>query len=494
MKKIKNTRNIYEEAITFDNIYAMWKIIKRTCKNRREVFSFSLNVNTNIMNIHNVLKSKTYTPGKYRTFMIFEPKARLVMSQSIFDKIINHFVANYYLIPYLESSLIDANVATRKEKGSSYAMELIKKYINKILINEKPEEIYCLKIDISKYFYSIDHELLIKMIKNRIQDKNVIHLIELIIAETNNDYVNQKKRFYNKKYNTEIPLYKENKGLSIGAMSSQFLAIFYLSGLDHYIKENLGCKYYIRYMDDFLILDTNKERLKEVWRLIDVEVTRLKLKTNNKSNLYRVTNGFNFLGFKYKLVNGKLMISHNKKTHYKIKKKLEYLINHDLVKYKRTLASYYGYFKIIGNTERGDFKMKYTEIFDDYKKKYQDTLVIVKEGIFYSSYFDDGKLLWYLFEYKYVNNKSSFGNTPYDKVIDKLRSLDISFVIVSKEEEVLVYRGDNEVYKMYLNLALKSFEKFTKQENLIKKLKLIFEQKPDSYDELNKYFDKFLDG
>ena len=118
MKKIKKTKSIYDEAITFDNIYAMWKIIKRTCKNRREVYTFSLNVNTNIMNIYNVLKSKTYPPGKYRTFMIFEPKARLVMSQSIFDKIINHFVANYYLIPCLESSLIDANVATRKENGS----------------------------------------------------------------------------------------------------------------------------------------------------------------------------------------------------------------------------------------------------------------------------------------------------------------------------------------------------------------------------------------
>ena len=493
MKKIKKTKSIYDEAITFDNIYAMWKIIKRTCKNRREVYTFSLNVNTNIMNIYNVLKSKTYTPGKYRTFMIFEPKARLVMSQSIFDKIINHFVANYYLIPFLESSLIDANVATRREKGSSYAMGLIKKYINKILINENPKEIYCLKIDISKYFYSIDHEMLIEMLKKKIQDKNVIHLIKLIIAETNNDYVNKKIIGYNAKYNTEIPLYRENKGLSIGAMSSQFLAIFYLNGLDHFIKEKLGCKFYIRYMDDFLILDTNKERLKEVWRLIDMEVARLKLRTNNKSNLYRTTKGFNFLGFKYKLVNGKLIISHNKKTHYKIKKKLKYLKEHDLFKYKRTLASYYGYFKIIGNMERGDFKMKYIEIFEDYKKKYKDTLVIVKEGIFYSAYNDDGKILWYLFQYKYLNNKASFGNTPYDKVIDKLKSIDMSFVIVSKEEELLVCQKDDDVYKSFLNLAVKAYDKYSKEEYLVNKIRKVFQKNSDCFEKLDKYLDKYLE-
>ena len=190
--------------------------------------------------------------------MIFEPKPRLVMSQSITDKIVNHFVANYYLIPYMESSLIDANVATRIEKGSGYAMKLIKKYYNKMLINEKGKEIYCLKIDISKYFYTIDHNILLNQVEKKIIDKDVLNLIKVIISETNKDYINKSIDYYNEKFNTNIPQYKNNKGLSIGAMTSQFLAIFYLNDLDHYIKEELKCKYYVRYMDDFLILDTNK--------------------------------------------------------------------------------------------------------------------------------------------------------------------------------------------------------------------------------------------
>lgn len=294
MKNIKRSKNIYDQAITYENIYAMWKIIKRTCKNRKEVFLFSLNLNTNIYYIYYVLKNKIYKPQAYKTFMIFEPKPRLVMSQTIVDKIVNHFVANYYLIPYLEKSLIDSNVATRTKKGSSYAMKLLKKYYNQIQINENPSEIYCLKIDISKYFYTIDHNILLEKLQKKILDPDVLSLIKLIISETNKDYINQSINDYNRKYQTNIPLYKDSKGLSIGAMTSQFFTIFYLNDLDHYIKEELRCKYYIRYMDDFLILDTDKEKLKKYQELIAKEIEKLNLTVNKKSNIYKSSIGVYF--------------------------------------------------------------------------------------------------------------------------------------------------------------------------------------------------------
>lgn len=128
MKKKRKSKNIYDKYIALENLYNMWSIIRRICKNKMEVYYFSLNLNTNIMNIYNMLKNKTYKPSRYKTFMIFEPKPRLVMSQTVTDKLVNHFVANYYLIPFLDHSLIDANVATRKYKGSSYAMNLLIKY------------------------------------------------------------------------------------------------------------------------------------------------------------------------------------------------------------------------------------------------------------------------------------------------------------------------------------------------------------------------------
>ncbi len=430
----------------------------------------------------------------YRTFLIFEPKPRLVMSQTITDKIINHFVANYYLIPYMENSLIDSNVATRKNKGSSYAMKLIKKYYNKILINEQNKEIYALKIDVSKYFYTIDHEILLKKIQNKIEDKDVLNLIKIIISEANNDYVNISIKNYNDKFNTSIPYYQKGKGLSIGAMTSQFLAIFYLNDLDHYIKENLKCKYYIRYMDDFLILDTDKERLKKIQTKIFEKLEKTKLNVNEKSNIYKSSSGYVFLGYKYKVVNNKLKILFNKKTYYKIKRKLKYLYAKNKIQYNKSLASYYGYFTKVLKLKEINFKMKLIDKYKTYKDKYENTLVIIKEGIFYKTFEDDAKILWYIFDYKYVNDSVSFGNSPYDKVILKLNKLDISYIILDKDEIVLSHIRDEDAYLSYKSLSIKSYNKLIKTENLIDKLQMLMNNKPECYEKVNSMLDAWIEN
>ena len=420
MKNLRKNNIKYDDPITHENILYMWKIIKKTCKNKKAIFHFSLNLNTNINYIYYVLKNKCYQPSQYRAFMIFEPKARLVMSQTIIDKIINHFVANFYLIPILENSLIDTNVATRKGKGSSYAMNKLKIYFNKLLIHSPEKEIYCLKLDISKYFYTIDHEILINNLKKRIIDEDIIHLIHIIISETNKEYINETINQYKDKYQISIPYYKKNKGLSIGAMSSQFLAIFYLNELDHYIKEKLKCKYYIRYMDDFLILDNDKEKLKVVWKEIENELKKLKLELNNKTNIYKASQGFSFLGYTYRVVNDKLRISCYKKTYLRIQKKLLFLKDKYPMQYRKSLASYYGYFQNNLLKERESFKMKLIEKSQLFKKQYPNHIIIMQEGIFYKTFYEDALIIWYLFDYKCVKDTVSFGATPYDKVLAKL--------------------------------------------------------------------------
>ena len=491
MKKRARSKNIYERPITYENVFAIWNIVRRTCKNRREVFEFSLNLHSNLMNIYNSLKNRTYTPSAYRTFMIFEPKTRLVMSQTVFDKIVNHFVANFYLLPYLEDSLMDSNIATRKKKGSSYAMKLIRKYVNEITMKEHPNEIYCLKIDVSKYFYTIDHNILIDKLKNKIYDKDVISIIKKIMDETNRNYINNNICYYNNLYDSDIPFYFNNKGLSIGAMTSQFLAIFYLDDLDHLIVEKLGCKYLCHYMDDIVILDTDKEKLKRVWKIIEYEIEKLKLKVNKKSNLYRLTKGVDFLGFRYSYSNSKLHISYKSKTYYKIKRKLRYLEKNDLFKYKKTKASYYGYFKIGSkNYEREDYSMKNIEIYNAYKDKYPNTLVIVKEGIFYSSYNEDANILWHRFGYKHLDNKVSFGQIPYDRVINELKGNEISFCIVDKEREYFKFTGDDNLYNNYLVIANKAYERQKKEDFLVNKVKDVFKNNPSKYDDMVSFLDR----
>lgn len=126
------TSNIYFPPITFDQVTDTWNIVRKTCKNRKAVFRYHIQKNTNNYQLYQILLHKSYQPYPFRLFLIFEPKPRLVMSQIVSDKVVNHFVARYYLLPYLEKKLIDSNVATRKGKGSKYAEKLLQDYINEL--------------------------------------------------------------------------------------------------------------------------------------------------------------------------------------------------------------------------------------------------------------------------------------------------------------------------------------------------------------------------
>ena len=127
-------------------------------------------------------------------------------------------------------------------------------------------------------------------------------------------------------------------------MTSQIFAIFYLNDVDHYIKEQLHFKYAIRYMDDILILDTDKSKLLKSFKLIEKEINKLNLQINKKSNIYRLSTGISFLGYMFKLdKNNKLIIRYNNGTIRRITKKLKYLKKNDIEQYKRSFGSYQGY-------------------------------------------------------------------------------------------------------------------------------------------------------
>ena len=214
------------------------------------------------------------------------------------------------------------NVATRKGKGSKEAYNLFIKYINKLMYKSK--EIYVLKIDISKYFYNINHEMLLDMVKEKIKDKEVISFLSYILDSTNLEYINTKINYFNNKYNLDLPTYYFNKGLSIGSVCSQMLAVFNLNEFDHFIKEKLNCKYYIRYMDDGIIIDNDKERLKKVFNVLKKLIKKYKLEFNNKTRIYNSTSGFNFLGINYYVINKRIIKRISKRNKKKIIKKINY--------------------------------------------------------------------------------------------------------------------------------------------------------------------------
>ena len=182
--------SLYDDMIKFKNAKCMFNKIKRNCKNKQAIYNYKLYLNENLYRVLELLYKKEYKFSKYRIFMIRDPKFRIIMSENISDKLVNHMVSKYILLPSLESKLIDTNVATRINKGSRYAFDKFCEYINKLKYQKK--EIYVLKIDIKKYFYNIDHKILMKKVRKYIKDKDAIRIIVQILNTTNDKYINER--------------------------------------------------------------------------------------------------------------------------------------------------------------------------------------------------------------------------------------------------------------------------------------------------------------
>lgn len=262
---LKNKTNLYDSIVNIPYIENMYYEVRLKTKHRSKIVNFETYYMSNIINIYETLKTKSYHHSKYNVFLVKEPKYRIIMSENIFDKVVNHLISEYILLPLIEPRLIPMNVATRRDKGLKLGLSYTKDYINHL--KRKYDNFYILKCDIHKYFYSISHEKLIEKLRNILPDEEVIEVIKSILTSTyQNNTNNQIKRLvdhekeilrkannpYMKKRFEElstIPYYQEGRGLPIGNMTSQLFAIYYLNDLDHFIKEKLKIKYYIRYQD-----------------------------------------------------------------------------------------------------------------------------------------------------------------------------------------------------------------------------------------------------
>ena len=255
---MKRKNNLYSDLYDIDNIIKMTDKVLSKVKNKGRREKFHLYYSEHIINIKNRLESKNINLGKYNIFLITYPKCRVIMSQSIEDKIINHLIAEYLLVRVFENRYVDSMCATRVGKGSGYATKLMKKYLNEIKLKHK--NFYILKMDIKKYFYNIDHNILKRILKDNIKDKDALNILFKVIDSTNEKYINDRivklkdrriTKLSNDKLINEtmnVPLYEYDKGCGIGDQTSQVFGLIYLNEICHYIKEELHIKYFINYM------------------------------------------------------------------------------------------------------------------------------------------------------------------------------------------------------------------------------------------------------
>jgi retron-type reverse transcriptase len=266
--KMKTYKNLFSQIFAFDNLY---RAATQAAKGKREKFGvmeFFLNLEANLFQLQNELSFGDYRPGAYRSFFIYDPKPRLISAAPFRDRVVHHALMNV-IEPILERGLIFDTYANRIGKGTHKAIRRFQQYLQQYR--------FVLKCDIKKYFPSIDHLILKSLIRELIGDPLVLWLTDVVIDHSNQqvevlDYFPGDDLF--------TPL-ERRKGLPIGNLTSQNFANYFLSPMDHFVKEVLKCRAYLRYVDDSALFSNDKRQL---WRWLD-EIIRFLAAFRLKLNL-----------------------------------------------------------------------------------------------------------------------------------------------------------------------------------------------------------------
>lgn len=294
----------FEEVFSFSNLLKMHKKCRVGKSHKREVIQFELKLGENLVALSKQIK-KGYKVSNYKIFQIYEPKQRVIEALPYKDRLAQMALCKNLVEPVLEKRLIFDNCACRKNKGTHFAILRLESFLHKYYINHGMKG-YFLKIDISKYFASINHEILKKKLKKCPFDEKTMNLMFSFIDSKNSD--------------TGI-------GLPLGNQTSQWFALFYLDEIDRLIKEKLNIKYYIRYMDDLILIDQSKQWLSFCKNKIENQCqNNLGLSLNSKTQIGRLCDGVDFLGFRHILKkSGKVVRVLRQQAKKRMKKKLKFL-------------------------------------------------------------------------------------------------------------------------------------------------------------------------
>ncbi len=283
---MKRQNNLFEKIISFENILNASRKARRGKRYKTSTAMFEYNLERNLHKIIKVLQSKTYIPGTYRDFHIYDPKKRIISAAPYFDRVIHHALINI-IEPLIAKSFIHDTYACLKGKGTHRAVQRYKEFQKK---NK-----YVLKCDVRKYFESVDQEILLRKVTKKIKCKNTLWLIKQII-DSRQSSIRTIEYFEGDDLFT--PLYRR-KGLPMGNLTSQFFANLYLNDFDHFVKEELTARFYIRYCDDFVIFGNSRAWLNQIKCDIKKHLITLRLRLHdNKSRIFRTTDGVDFLGYR----------------------------------------------------------------------------------------------------------------------------------------------------------------------------------------------------
>ncbi|MEM4247006.1 MAG: reverse transcriptase domain-containing protein [Candidatus Woesearchaeota archaeon] len=285
---MKTYRNLFGRLCSLENLELAFRKARKRKTLKQYVQEFEKDLDANLKVLHQELTSKTYSPLPLRTFILRDPKTRRISVSDFRDRIVHHAVCNV-LEPVFEQYFIYDSYANRKGKGGLAALQRFDVFKRRIsrngrcVRNARDNNVvqgYVLKADVRHYFDAVDHAKLLEVIARRIADADVLQLITRIVGN----------------HSGKVP----GKGMPLGNLTSQFFANVYLNELDQFVKHKLKAKYYVRYVDDFVVLHHSKHQLQEWKEKID-DFLRQELLLElhpQKSKIHALGRGVDFLGFK----------------------------------------------------------------------------------------------------------------------------------------------------------------------------------------------------
>lgn len=284
---VAQVEGCYADVHTWENLYYAYRKAAKGKRSRRPAAEFEFRLEDNLVGLQDELADESYRPGAYVNFTIHEPKRRLISAAPFRDRVVHHALCTV-IEPAFERSFIHHSYANRVEKGTHRAIDQAQRWMQRYP--------YVLQCDVRQFFPSIDHRILQRTLNRHIQDAGIRRLIALILSSGENVLSEE----YEMVYFAKDDLFAVNRprGLPIGNLTSQFWANCYMNPFDHFVTRELGCRAYLRYVDDFLLFADDKRTL---WAWRDAIIERLACLRltlhEDKAQVRPVTEGVRFLGF-----------------------------------------------------------------------------------------------------------------------------------------------------------------------------------------------------
>ncbi len=321
---MKSYNHLYEKVISLENLFLAEKKARKRKTLKPYIIKFEENLDEELHILHQELASHNYNPYPLKTFIIREPKTRKISKSEFRDRIVHHAICNI-LEPIYEKKFIYDSCANRRGKGTFLAVRRFEKFKYKISRNltkvKGNAKGYVFKADIKHYFETVNHDILLAILRKTIRDETIISLIIKIL----------------KNYD----LKGSQKGMPLGNLTSQFFANIYLNELDQFVKHKLKLKYYIRYVDDFVIFHGSKSALEELKKQIsDFLKEKLCLELHpEKSKIFPLHRGVNFLGLR--------IFPHHKLLRKRNIHKLRTKLSQRFIEYNNEILSFDDFYNIL---------------------------------------------------------------------------------------------------------------------------------------------------